>query len=381
MKKLLIKGVIFLSLFLVMGCQQNNSDSATVQNNLSESQGTDEVEGSYASSSGSVVFDDGQATVYSGEISSSRAAAAVKISTYNYSYNSEDKTIEIQLDSLWDENEAAIAYNDQVKAVKANCESLASTIKSKIGENDTLATFISTLNTTKDTYGDTVLANIKTKAATYVDAQLENLNDYLESKYSSVIKMSYTITDGTLKLCQQFQDDLTDASSEFTSSDSYAVILNGYDSLKPFSITVGETEYVGVPVIDGSNLTVDLYEYPGDISDADELATIAAAKAVEICTYITEKYAELLTDTTEFTAFSAELLAGKTTTIDSWIDDIFGSLTLKATVSVEDNVLTLTTTQAFETPDATLASGTEITLNYYPVLSDYIDNKELTALE
>lgn len=406
-------GLVLTSLFFVTGCpndaEPKEPTNEDVKNNLSESSGTNEVSGkTYKSSTNNskVVFEDSSVTIYDTSSSASanrisRAASSSdkKVSTYNYSYNSEDKTLELQLENIWDSNAAAITYKTQVETVKSTLEKLASLIQAQFdtSKNTTYKTFIETLNNldvANKTYGDTVATLINNKLDTYITNQETILDDYLKKKYNSVVKFSYDNSNSKLALTQQFQKDLTDASSEFTSSDTYKVILNGYDSLKPFSITLtsGENsqEYVGVPSFSDGTMSVDLYEFIGaNIFDDDfDATTLATTKATELLTYVNKKLTSITSDTTKAAALALEVTKGETTTVESWIDDILSSLNLTATVTTDTTTasspkVTLTTTKDFSTQDGTysLASGTKIELSYYPILSNSIQVSDLTLAE
>lgn len=424
--KILGFGLILTSLIFVTACPNNTNPNTTdeekddVSNNLSESSGTNEVSGkTYASSSNNskVVFGDSSLTIYSTQTSSSSSASAnrinravssndKKVSTYNYSYNSEDKTLELQLANLWDSNATAITYKTQVETVKSTLENLASLIQAQFDttNNTTYKTFVETLNkldVANGTYGNTVASLITNKLDTYIANQETILDDYLQKKYNSVVKFSYDNANSKLALTQQFQKDLTDASSEFTSSDSYNVVLNGYDSLKPFAITLtpsdsslSSKEFVGLPTFSTSGTTttmsVDLYDYLGEdiLAENFDASSLAQTKATELLTYINNKLTSVTSDKTKAAALALEVQSDKTTTVESWIDDIFSSLNLTATVTVDSEnssepKVTLTTTKDFSSQDGTysLASGTAIELSYYPILSSTIAVDDLTLEE
>ncbi len=425
--KILSGTLLFASLFLAVSCPNPNSDPSTtdetesdISNNLSESSGTNEVSGkTYASSSTSskVAFSDSSMTIYSSQATSSSSANANRISravsssdtpllTYNYSYNSEDKTLELQLANLWDSNAAAISYKTQVENLKSVCENLTAQIQSQfdIKTNANYNTLIESLNkldTTNSYYGNAVGILITQKLNSYVDSQKSNLNEYLKRKYNSTVKFSYSTENSKLALTQQFQNDLTDASSEFTSGDSYNVVLNGYDSLKPFAITLtpsdsslSSQEFVGLPTFSTSGATttmsVDLYEYLGEdiLAENFDAASLAATKATELITYLSTKLTSVNSNSAELAKLLVEIQNDKTTTIESWIDEIFASKTLTATVSVDTTtanspIITLTTTKDFSSQDETykISSGTSINLSYYPILSSTIAVDDLSLEE
>ncbi len=391
MKKILAAmGILSLSLLLLAGCN-NGSESAPseenpVSNNLSESKGDNEVQGTYKSSStgASVTFAESSATIYSDSAPSgnvlAREATETPQAKYNYSFDSETKTLELQLENLWDTNGAAIAYKTQVESVKSACENICSAIKSQLDSNESFSSFISSLNQLKAGYGDSVKTLLKTKLDDYIAKQQENLETYLKSKYNSVIKLGYELNEGTLSLSQKFLNDLTDASSEFKSSDSYNVILNGYDSLKPFSISLDGTEFVGIPTFaSDTEMQVDLYQFLGDVISENPSA-IASEKAGSLIEYITGKFVGLTNE--EKISLGLEAMSGKTDTIGKWIDDELSALTLKTRVQVSTSgspILTLTITDDFtdNVTGKTIAGGTSLVLNYSPVLSRSINVNDL----
>lgn len=411
------------NLFFVVSCEPTENpeipkdESQEISNNLRESSGTNEVSGkTYASSStgAKVYFEDSSMTIYSSAALSTSSAntnmraissSDVKQATYNYSYNSEDKTLELQLANLWDSNAAAITYKTQVETVKSTLENLASLIQAQFdtSKNTTYKSFIENLNkldVANGTYGNTVATLITNKLNTYITNQETILEDYLQKKYNSTVKFSYDNPNSNLALTQQFQKDLTDASSEFT-SDSYNVVLNGYDSLKPFAITLtpsdsslSSKEFVGLPTFSTSGTTttmsVDLYDYLGEdiLAENFDASSLAKTKATELLTYVTSKLSAVTSDKTKAAALALEVQKDETTTVESWIDDIFDSQTLTATVTVDsvnssEPKVTLTTTKDFSSQDGTysLASGTAIELSYYPILSSTIAVDDLTLEE
>ena len=388
MKKLLTTLGAVTAVILIAGCSNPSATAATeeseVTNNLSSSSGDNEVKGTYYSSStkSKVVFGDDSATIYADASASanvnSRESAESAVAGYKYSYNSDTKTIELQLEKVWDSNNAAKTYSDQVQAAKQSCEKICAAVKTGIKNSTDFKTFCEALNNVKAGYGTTVESLINKKVESYIAAQQENLEDYLKRKYNSVIKMKYSFADKKLSLNQQFLNDLKDASSEFTSSTNSAV-LNGYETLKPFSITVGETEFVGVPKFTDSTMTVDLYQYLGNVltEDADK---IAEEKITEWSQYLLKKFEAL--DEEKKNSLMAEVLLDKTTTIESWIDDEIASLNLTASVEIDSASpkVTLKTTKDFTNPESSvvLSSGTVIEMTYVPVLSQTVQTDDLT---
>ena len=395
MKKILTAITMATALLLLgMGCQQNvspssepSSGNSDVSNNLSSSNGNDEVQGTYTGGSAKVEFKDGTATIYTtGEAASANIFARTANPNtpklkYNYSYNSETKTLELQLSGIWDKNAAAIDYNAQVQAAEQKCTEICTKIKQGIDENTDFSTLCTSLNAIKPGYGNTVKNLVKSKVDDYIENQKNLLKSYLKSKYNSVIKMSYNINAGTLMLSQIFQNNLSDASSEFKTSDgSILFLLNGYADLKPFSVTLGTDEFVGIPVFDNNahTVSVDLYQYLGNVlSDDANITTMANEKVTQWLEYIRGKCSS------EQESLAAEAAAGKTDTIATWIDDELASLNLTASYSIttgENPTLSITTTKAFtpRTGSTTIPSGASYELNYVKVLRHSIDGAALT---
>lgn len=397
MKKILTAITMATALLLLgMGCQQNvspssepSSGNSDVSNNLSSSNGNDEVQGTYTGGSAKVEFKDGTATIYTtGEAASANIFARTANPNtpklkYNYSYNSENKTLELQLSGIWDKNAAAINYDAQVQAAEQKCTEICTKIKQGIDGNAEFSELCTSLNAIKSGYGNTVKNLVKSKVDDYIENQKNLLKSYLKSKYNSVIKMSYNINAGTLRLSQIFQNNLSDASSEFKTSDG-SILLNGYADLKPFSVTLGTDEFVGIPVFDNNahTVSVDLYQYLGNVlSDDANITTMANAKVTQWMGYIKGKFDAL--SSSERESLAAEAMTGKTDTIATWIDDELASLNITASYSIttgENPTLSITTTKAFtpRTGTTTVPSGTKYNLNYVQVLSHSIAGVALT---
>lgn len=398
MKKILTAITMATALLLLgMGCKQNvnpssepSNGNSDVSNNLSSSNGNDEVQGTYTGGSAKVEFKDGTATIYTtGEAASANIFARTANPNtpklkYNYSYNSETKTLELQLSGIWDKNAAAINYNAQVQAAEQKCAEICSKIKQGIDGNAEFSALCTSLNGFKSGYGNTVKNLVKSKVDEYIEKQQNLLKSYLKSKYNSVIKMSYNINAGTLMLSQIFQNNLSDASSEFKTSDG-SILLNGYADLKPFSVTLGTDEFVGIPVFDNNahTVSVDLYQYLGNVlSDDANITTMANAKVTKWMGYIKGKFDAL--SSSEQTSLAAEAITGKTDTIATWIDDELASLNITASYSIDTTggnpTLSITTTKAFtpRTGTITVPLGTGYNLNYVQVLSHSIAGVALT---
>lgn len=395
MKKILSTFLAVTSLLILMdGCQKDvNPDkesNSDVSNNLSSSVGEDEVYGTYSDGNSRIVFDNGNATIYTtGSAASTSVFARSAIPSspklkYYYSYNSEAKTLELQLAGIWNTNSMAIDYKAQVQAAEEKCAQICTLIKQGIDENTEFQNFCRTLNMLKSDYGNTIMTLFKEKVDEYITNQQSLLKYYLQKKYNSVIKMTYSKNDNTLTLSQIFQNDLSDASSEFIfTSEDARLLLNGYADLKPFSVTIGSEEFVGIPVFDSSEetLSVDLYQYLGDVlSDDEDITTLANNNVNKWVNYILEKFNNLSND--EKTALMLEASSNKTDTIETWINDELASEKLTASYKIDSTgetpKLTITTIKDFSprTGGVTVLSGS-YDLTYVKVLSSSIDGVPL----
>ena len=311
------------------------------------------LEGTYSDSSSneSLVFDSTTMTVYNSSTSGSRAAASgSKSAVYNYTVDEEAKTITVQLQSLWDTNQIAMTYNAKILEIKAMYTTLKSQVLAAV--DTTMSSQVTTLNNTQSGYGDTVLSLVKNKLAAYLEKQEKLLEDYLQKKYNAQIIFEYDISDG-LKLTQIYQDDLTDASAHFYAD---GIGINDYENLKPFTITVESTEYVGVPEITNGKLTVDLTPYQ---KDSTEAMTYYAKLITDISSSVASKFSSTNTN------LPTEDEIGKL------IDEKLAASELTATVTVTATDKTAPTVALSEVncTSAPAVSNKTYALNYKSILA------------
>ena len=373
----------FLAVFscftlILVSCGENQKD--TSKGNLNENQGTNEVSGnSYYSGEDELTFN--SSTVYYGTYdggSSNNFARAVTDNSYKekfiYSYNSTNKTLEFQLTSVWDTN-AGQNYLAALNAKKALYTDAANSVvdtinKLDLSSYDNIITYqCSLLNRSEPSTKFSVYAKsyITNKAKAYISSQESALETYLNSKYNAVIHFNYQLDEsGNLTLDEQFNGDLTDASSYFAGTDIY---INDYENLVPFYIKVSESEYTGVPVITKTSGTsgtvkVTLIPYYGDCANSTNQTAFVSTitnKASSIFSGISSD--DLQTIGTEY------ILSGSSSTFEGLVNDVFNSsvyvVEFSYTYDSENQTLTLTKTE-----NTTLSSVSySYNLTYTPTLS------------
>jgi len=354
-----------LASLLIFGCSnitEPEKNDNSIQNNLSQSEGDNELNGkSFQCSSYRLAFS-GDSVTYKADADSSSSLRSATTSTwkdllkYQYSWNSAatPKTLEFQLGQVWGTG-VAQDYEEQLAAAQQQVSATAQAVNKALAD-DTLYSGFGSVK-------DKVKSQVTAKAKAYTDSQQQLLEIYLKAKYESVIKFNYDLTEDTLTLTEQFQKDLTDASSKLTgTSGSATFTLNDYSNLIPFKVVVGDSSYVGVPEIEktdaaSGSLSVQLYPYYGDMTDSD-VATkmIAAAVTSKLTT---------TADVGKIAAIAGELATGETSsTLDGLLDEAIGSVKLAATYTLSDEGATFTFTQ---TPDFLSTIGS-VTMTHQPLL-------------
>lgn len=353
-----------LASLLIFGCSnitEPEKNDNSIQNNLSQSEGDNELNGkSFQCSSYSLAFS-GDSVTYKADADSSSSLRSATTSTwkdllkYQYSWNSAatPKTLEFQLGQVWGTG-VAQGYEEQLAAAQQQVSATVQAVNKALADD----TLYSGFGSAKDK----VKSQVTAKAKAYTDSQQQLLEIYLKAKYESVIKFEYELTADTLTLTEQFQKDLTDASSKLTGmNDEIAFTLNDYSNLILFKVVVGDSSYVGVPEIEktdaaSGNLSVQLYPYYGDMMDSAVSTKIAAAVTSKLTT---------TADVEKIAAIAGELAIGETSsTLDGLLDEAIGSVKLAATYTLSDDGATFTFTQK---PDFLSTIG-GVTMTHQPLL-------------
>lgn len=262
--------------------------------------------------------------------------------TFNYSYNTSTKTLEFQLAGIWkDENAQEVQnYNNQVTLAGLQYDLLSTALLALLN-GDALYESFATLGTE---YVSKIKSSVTNKATEYVSTQKSILNDYLKSKYESVIHFGYELTSTQLILTEQFKGDLTSASAKFVGNYGEAIItLNDYDNVIPFKVEVPNDEdgydvYIGVPKVEVSTettgtITVDMFSYPGNMleSSRDVIQNISS----EISNSVKDVLIEALESGELESDSSNEIL-------DGCVDKAIGSFKFNVKYKISGNTLTFT---------------------------------------
>lgn len=369
MKKF-ISILLFFAVFAFFGCDGMNSDnpdgtgneseekyiSSGVNNKLSESVGENELACKTVRDDDTnmqFVFTDKTVTssIVSSANKSARTSAESDFSktTFNYSYNTSRKTLEFQLAGIWkDENAQEVQnYSNQVTLAGLQYD-LLSTALFALLNGDALYQSFASLGTE---YVSKIKNSVTNKATEYVSTQKSILNDYLKSKYESVIHFNYELNEEALILREQFKGDLTSASAKFVGKYGEAIItLNDYDNVIPFKVEVPNNEdgydvYIGVPKVEVSTettgtITVDMFSYPGNMLESSK--EVIRNISSEITESIQNTLIEIiLSESLE--EIKSELDSSNSSPIvDDAIDEAIGSFKLKVSYAISGNTLTFT---------------------------------------
>ena len=361
MKQLFITLLMFL---ILCGCDsltdnESKNEENTKSNELKESNGSNELSGKTFSNN-DVKFSFEDSTVKQSSNETSRSVNWTDIADFKYAFDSknEPKTLDFQLEQVWGTGIAA-NYEKQLETAKNGYKSVIDTVNKTLNNDKLYSAF--------SPYSDKVKNIVTAKANSYITEQEKILSKYLDTKYNSLIKFTYNLTDTTLTLTEVFQNNLTDASSRFIyDCENYKIILNDYDHVIPFKVEIDDKIFVGVPSFADEKISVQIYPYSGDILK-DEIAKIATDISTKITTEcanaVTKNALEILT----------ELSKGDTSsTFEKCIDKAVGKQTLEANYKLNTTSspaeLTFTFTNVPELFGNTLAKNSSVTLKYTPLL-------------
>lgn len=368
-KSILLMGTL-LSAALIFGCAQpdeNKTSETAVENKLPESKGTNDFENKKLTSEfGTTLYFANDSVTLCENNSTIMNIRAIQMPTeysakYNYSYDSEKKELYLQLAELWNETEAQ-DYQKQIEQTKKMYKDAETSIKEGV---DTAFSSIGKSSEALSLAKDIVLSKLNKT----LEEQENALNDYLANKYNCLLTFSYTIDEENKKITisQKFDGDLKSASAYFSynkierDSSYKTIVLNGYDSLTPFSIAISssqdQTAFVGVPEFDENARTITATLYPESATQKEGLASI-----------ITEA-ASSLADKTVFT----ELTLGKKDDFESKIDSLIGKTKYIASYELSKDeqskdVLKLTTKTAPEAIQEYFTKDETLALSYQPTL-------------
>ena len=348
---------------LFIGCEglfsdnsKNDDDenSSSISNNLTESNGTNELAGkTFEDASIRFTFEDTTVkTSKSSNASSSMVARnsendSIASSVFNYSFDSiaSPKTLQLQLAGIFDESNSEVeSYDEQITTSKVKYDFL-STMLTSLLSGDALYSGLSELG---DSYVSKIKSSVKGKASDYISTQKSILNDYLKSKYESVIHFDYELTSANLILTEQFKGDLKSASAKFVGTFGDAIItLNDYDNVIPFKIEIPNEEgeydvYIGLPKVEVATdttgkISADMFSYPVNMLESSN----------DVLTNISEDISDSVRDTlidillTEnLDEIKSEFDSNNSSeTVDNALNEVIGSYKFEVTYTISGNDL------------------------------------------
>ena len=282
--------------------------------------------------------------------------------------------MELQLAGVFENSSSSEVndYNEQISSVGVKYDLLNTALNSLLNNNSLYEGF-------KDLgieYVSKIKNSVVSKADSYVDSQKDIINDFLKTKYESVINFNYELNSDELILSEQFNGDLNSASSKFVGNYGDAIItLNDYVNVVPFKIEIPKedgsyTVYIGMPKMEettdiSGKFSVDMFSYPGNMLES------STSVINNVCSDISMSVAEILIDilySDSLDDIKDELDSENSSKIlDTGLDSAIGSFKFEANYQIDGNEMTLTFTKDGR-PVFLNNSGNEITLNYTPIL-------------
>ena len=369
------------------GDAANTTDPETeeVKDNLPQSKGENELAGkTYASDEYNVSFEFASDSVKMTSLAATNSEANMRSAEsdstgtlFNYAFNSEDKELYFQINSIL-QSDGASDYKKELAELKENYGSVKNVLVQVLEEGSLASVFEAA-----KTAGINVMQSyIQNKVQAYFNDQMSALTSYLTAKFNSVMTLGYTLNDKTLNLEQKFEYDLTDASSEFNFlGEDFSIVLNDYENLEPFNITIpGETEgssereFIGVPKITKKDeltgtISVELYSELAQMkNDPNAIQQIVTSKVEDVMQVVQE----LLTGDNLLKIAAQFGLYGSSEILDDALDQILASHTFECTYTIEtvddEPVLKIKNTKVPTELEECVPYNEEIILDYNPVI-------------
>ena len=223
MKKFLFIMLIFcVSLFfscdglldnLPLEKDEDTETTETIKNNLSESKGTNELTNkTFEDDNSKIQFNFSDSNVIA---TNSENEVSFAKSKFNYAFNSNSnpKTLELQLAGVFENTSSTDVseYNEQISSVGLKYDLLNTFLLAALN-NESVYEGIKSLGSE---YVTKIKKSVTSKAGSYVNSQKNILNDFLKTKYESVIHFNYELNSDELVLSEQFKGDLTSAAAKF----------------------------------------------------------------------------------------------------------------------------------------------------------------------
>lgn len=365
MKSKLHLTIISIAVLFMSACNNQVTYSQDdLPNNLPEANGTNEFTGKTFKNQ-KTTFEFGDKTVSQSTTSQTSEIARAnaqnnKIQDFYYSFDSENKTLDFQLQQVWGTG-IATDYEAQLENAKTQYKLAIESVKTAIEEINYFQ---------KNEEINTKIKNqILASAEKWIQSQETLLSEYLEKKYNSVIHFEYELTDKKLVLSEKFNNDLSDASSKFTFEGQHiSVTLNDYDHLIPFKLQKHDSIFVGIPEFEDSKATegsveVILYPYAGDIFNTDTIKQITT----KITSTIPADINTLINIATELTTSETS------TTLQEFIDSELGKQILKGNYKINDKKISLTFTEVPTLISGMVSVNDAIELEYTPLCDAEFD--------
>lgn len=422
MKKF-ISILLFFAVFAFFGCEDVLNDFKNAGNNLKEdltdtvedahlgdtdvpdnkstSEGTNELQGKTISDGTTKMeFANSYVTKSDDTPETANARSVDHVAgkmDFTYSYNSNDKTLDFQLNQVWGSGfTTAQTYEKQIEKATETYQSITDKVLTELDKEKYYAAFSTHPDLAQ--YKDGIKEIVKDEAVEYVKTQEDLLADYLESKYNAVIKFGYEFDSeeapSTITLKEKFQGDLTDASSKFIwSQNGCTITLNDYDNVIPFKVELeSENEdgevvtdiYVGVPKITKTNKTtgtieVSLLPYSGDVLENGTL--IATSISTKVSSLVMDAITDLSLTTLAkiFSELEASGNDSRSDTLELYLYYVLGtpnasgnSFAFEATYEISEDNLNLSITNIPDYMDGCF-DGNSITLTHTPLLGATYD--------
>ena len=385
MKKFLFIMLIFcVSLFfscdglldnLPLEKDEDTEITETIKNNLSESKGTNELTNkTFEDDNSKIQFNFSDSNVIVGATNSENEVSFAK-SKFNYAFNSNSnpKTLELQLAGVFENTSSTDVseYNEQISSVGLKYDLLNTFLLTALN-NENVYEGIKSLGSE---YVTKIKKSVTSKAGSYVNSQKNILNDFLKTKYESVIHFNYELNSDELVLSEQFKGDLTSAAAKFVGNYGDATItLNDYSNVIPFKIEIPKDEsnvvYIGMPKFEESTdisgkITVDMLSYPGNMLESSNEVINNICKG--IANSVKETLINILLSEDD-EDIKNELNSNNSSEIlDAGLNSAIGSFRFEANYQISGNDIILTFTDDGR-PGFLIDEGNIISLKYSPIL-------------
>lgn len=389
-------GTMMILAFCAMAftsCQDAPENSSNdFKTNLPESKGENEVSGRTAeigsgteirfNDDGTAVLAEKSASGLGNVYSSARESASsgdVKnpLSYFVYSFDSENKTVHLQLKERVKDGKkySSTAYQDFLRTQIENAEKA---LISSVSDESIYSVFQETSPNLASAIKNTVVA----KTESYIQEQEKLYSEYIETLYKSTTDFSYEISEtGGLSLKMKRISDLGNVYAFYSDSETSATFcLNDRNYLCPLTLVSESSLYAGIPEYKSeseSKGSASVYLYPVLATYNSEKSSFDYDKGVaNFTSSVTSSISGLVSQTSELQKIGIEFMASsyeKSETLEKMLDKIVAGKTMAFSYEFsagEDASLSVNVSL----PDGiTLSSGSlKLTQNnYFANFADY----------